>query len=380
MIDQIKKIFKKNYQSINRIEIDTKKLCSNFEYLQSLQKDAILFPVLKSNAYGHGLQGIAKMINKLNTPMVAIDSFVEYQYIKKYSHKKVLVLSEMFKENYRFFDFHISSFCIYNFSTLQYFCQLKKKIKIHLFLNTWMNREGVDEKDLREILELLKNNSKITLEWVCSHLAGADESDGKSMEAQIQKFKNLYEKIKEAWFSPQYRHIGASAGLLKIRDNFFNAYRPWIAFYWYNPLEKDDKFYAFGEKLQPVLSVYSHIVSIHKNLFIWEKVGYNGTFLLEKKSNIASIPFGYFEGLDRRLSNNGFVKYKWTYISYVGRISMNISSFDFWEREVFVWDEIEIISTNKEDKNSIENIAKNIGTISYEILVRFQTQIKRVYK
>jgi alanine racemase len=136
MIDQIKKIFKKNYQSINRIEIDIKRLCNNFSYLQSLQKNAILFPVLKSNAYGHGLQGIAKMIDKLDTPIVAVDSFIEYQYIKKYSHKRVLVLSEMFKENYNFFDFKRSSFCIYNFSTLEFLVNLRKKIKIHIFLNT----------------------------------------------------------------------------------------------------------------------------------------------------------------------------------------------------------------------------------------------------
>jgi alanine racemase len=76
MIDKMRKIFKKKYISLNRIEIETKRLYHNFEYLQSLQEKATLFPVLKSNAYGHGLQGIAKMIDKLETPMVAIDSLV----------------------------------------------------------------------------------------------------------------------------------------------------------------------------------------------------------------------------------------------------------------------------------------------------------------
>jgi alanine racemase len=109
-------------------------------------------------------------------------------------------------------------------------------------------------------------------------------------------------------------------------------------------------------------------------------VGYNGTFLLEKKSNIASIPFGYFEWLDRRLSNNGFIQCKGEYILYAGRISMNIACLDFWDQEVFIWDEVKIISQEKEDKNSIENIAKSIKTISYEILVKLQIQIKRVYK
>ncbi len=380
MIDQIRKIFKKKYISLNRIEIDTKRLCYNFEYLQSLQEKATLFPVLKSNAYGHGLEGIAKMIDTLETPMVAIDSFIEYQYIKKYSHKNILVLSEMFSWNYKFFDFKKTSFCIYNLTTLEFLVNLRKKIKIHLFLNTWMNREWMDEKELWTALEILKKNPKIILEWVCSHLAGADEIETTSMDLQIARFKYLYTLIEKYWFSPQYRHTWASAGLLKIRDDFFNAFRPGIAFYWYNPLERWDNFYELGEKLQPALSIYSHIVSVHKNLSKGEKVGYNGTFSLEKPWNIASIPFGYFEWLDRRLSNNGFVQYKNNYISYAGRISMNISCLDFCNTEVVCGEEIKIISDEKEDKNSIINISKDIGTISYEILVRLQTQIKRIYK
>lgn len=380
MIDQIRKIFKKKYTSLNRIEIDTKRLCDNFNYLQSLQEKATLFPVLKSNAYGHGLQGIAKMIDTLETPMVAIDSFIEYQYIKKYSHKNILVLSEMFSWNYKFFDFKKTSFCIYNLSTLEFLVNLRKKIKIHLFLNTWMNREWMDEKELWTALEILKKNKKIILEWVCSHLAGADEIDRKSMDLQIARFKQIYALIEKYWFFPKYRHIWASSGLLKIRDNFFNAYRPWIAFYWYNPLEKWDKFYNLGERLQSALSVYSHIVSVHKSLSIWEKVGYNGTFSLKNLWNVASIPFGYFEGLDRRLSNNGFVKYKDEYISYAGRISMNISCLDFWDHDVDIDDQVQIISKEKGDKNSVINISKDIGTITYEILVKLQIQIKRVYK
>jgi len=380
MIDTLKNIFRPNYKSINRIEIDTKKLYKNFHYLQSLQKEATLFPVLKSNAYGHGLKQMAQIIDKLATPFVCVDSFVEYQHIKKYSQKKILILSEMFYENYRFFDFKRTSFCVYNISTLNFLVWLKKKIRIHLFLNTGMNREGMDEKDLKEALEVLKQKKHIILEWVCSHLAGADEIDGKSMTYQIERFKSYYSQIEWVWFSPQYRHIGASAWLLKIRDTFFNAYRPWIAFYGYNPLEKWDPFFSVWEKLIPFLSVYSHIVVKHNSLWEWEKVGYNGIFTIPEKSTIASIPFGYFEGLDRRLSNNGFVKYKGEYIPYAGRVSMNISSLDFWNKEIWIWEEVEIISAKREDKNSIENIAYSIWTISYEVLVRFQSQIKRIYK
>ena len=95
---------------------------------------------------------------------------------------------------------------------------------------------------------------------------------------------------------------------------------------------------------------------------------------------IATIPVGYYEGIDRRLSNKGFVKVNEIFCPIVGRISMNITTIDVSEiPEIKIGDEVIVISRNKQDKNSIENISKTIDeTIPYEIVVHIPSQLRRV--
>jgi alanine racemase len=84
-----------------------------------------------------------------------------------------------------------------------------------------------------------------------------------SMSEQIDLFKQMYYTILEYGHTPKWRHIGASAGLLKMEDDFFNAYRPGLALYGYNPLSPADPYFDQGEKLQPALSLSSVIVSLN---------------------------------------------------------------------------------------------------------------------
>jgi alanine racemase len=77
---------------MNKIYVHSKNILSNYKYLKSLQPNAELFPVLKSNAYGHGLEIVAKILNKTDAPYIVVDSFPEYQIVKDNSKKKILVL------------------------------------------------------------------------------------------------------------------------------------------------------------------------------------------------------------------------------------------------------------------------------------------------
>ena len=122
-----------------------------------------------------------------------------------------------------------------------------------------MNREGIQEKNLGKFLEMLKKFPKITLDGVMSHFHSADENKN-SINEQIKIFKKFYEKILSAGFSPKWKHIGASAGILQMEDNLFNAFRPGIILYGYNPLE----FEIPGKTniLSPALSLISKIITL----------------------------------------------------------------------------------------------------------------------
>lgn len=91
----------------------------NLSYLQSLHPHDLIIPVLKSNAYGHGLKELCQILQHTQTNMVAVDSFPEYQIVKKHTSKKVLILGETDVRNYKYFNWKRASFAVYNISTLQ---------------------------------------------------------------------------------------------------------------------------------------------------------------------------------------------------------------------------------------------------------------------
>ncbi|MDR2190583.1 MAG: alanine racemase [Candidatus Peribacteria bacterium] len=222
----IKNLFKPKVAPMNIIHLDKKALLDNFVYLKTLKPQARLFPVVKSNAYGHGLDQILQIYKKIDVPYLVVDSFPEYNIIARHSKHHILVLGETFSQNYKEFDLKRTTFAVYNAETLHGLAKLKKKLNIHLFLNTGMNREGIQPSNLVNILETLKSFPQLTVEGVMSHFHSADSVQSTGMQEQIEQFKTMYYQILEYGHTPKWRHIGASAGLLKMEDDFFNAYRP----------------------------------------------------------------------------------------------------------------------------------------------------------
>jgi len=369
----LRKIFNPRVDPINRILIYSKNIHSNLSYLQELQAKSSIFPVLKSNAYGHGLLQMTKILRKTNIPYIAIDSFPEYQIVKKYSDKKILLLWETNFKNYKKFDLSRTTFCVYNLETINYLAKLNKKIKIHLFLDTWMHREWVNQKELKNILEFLKDYPKLIVEWVMSHLHSADSLDHNSIQAQIDLFKKMYHLIIDYGHNPQWRHLWNSAWLFKIQDDFFNAYRPWLALYGYSPLSETDPYYKFTEKLKPALEIYSKITALHQ-LSKWDWVSYNHKRFAEKNTFVASIPFGYTEWLPRSASNKIYFRQNRAYFPQIGTICMNLCSIEVSNKSSIL-DNIELIWLAW--KNSLYHLSKASDKIIYEILVWLDRNIRR---
>ena len=133
-----------------------------------------------------------------------------------------------------------------------------------------------------------------------------------------------------------------------------------------------------GVNLKPVLEMKTIITGI-KKIRKGDAVGYNNTFVAKEDMTIATIPVGYNEGVDRRLSNKGYMKVSGILCPIIGRVSMNITIIDVSKiNGVKIADEVIVLSSNKQDKNSIENITKDCETISYEIAVHIPPHLKRV--
>jgi len=379
MINFFRQLLKPKYETLNKIEIDAKKIIANFNYLKERQGSAKIFPVLKSNAYGHGLKEMCLILNQTDAPMVIVDSFPEAQIAWRYFKEKVLILGEMPLKAYSYCDFKRTEFVIYNSETLKHLSRYGKRAKIHLFVNSGMNREGI--KDLARFIELNKNYlDKVDLTGLCSHLASADEQSILN-QTQETAFIDSLDILRSAGYFPRWIHLGNSAGLLSLRNKLLTAYRPGLALYGYNPFSDSEKSeFEKNKQLQPALKVISRIVSIQKVLPD-EPVSYNESYHAAKETNIAIIPFGYFEGLDRRLSNKAeFLVLSlnsaiWTPIA--GKVCMNLTCLDVDGRTVQKGDPVIIVSDQVKDKNSVLNLSRLMNTIPYEFLVRLQPSVRR---
>ncbi|HUT21904.1 MAG TPA: alanine racemase [Candidatus Bipolaricaulota bacterium] len=365
--------FERQVATLSRVEILSANILHNFDYFQKENPQAKIFPVLKSNAYGHGLKEVTQILEKRGVEYYVVDSYYEALQIREVTNRKILLIGYTKPENYKNFKWKNLSIAIFDSGSLKAIGNLGKKINIHLFINTGMNREGISMDDLPLYLAELKKYSRINLEGVCSHLADADNEDQSFTESQRQKFSQALTIIEKEGFNPKYRHISATGGSFRIKNPEINAIRLGIGLYGYNPIK------PFDANLRPALRLISTIVSV-QSLSEGEKVSYNCAFSADKPIKIGILPVGYYEFLDRRLSNLGKVKYENDFLPIVGRVCMNLTAIDLKDHNLKIGDEITIISEHPRDLNSVDSITQQINTISYEILVRVNSSIRRKIK
>jgi alanine racemase len=377
MLDSIRQLIKPKYRPLNRIEIFKKNILDNYKYLKSQSGKAEIWPVLKANAYGHGLKEMCRILNKSKAKMVVVDSFPEAQIAYKKFHGQVLILSEMPLRAYSYCNLKRTEFCVYNNSTLQYLSKLNKNIKIHLFVNTGMNREGIGDLDifLNENKDYL---SQVEIVGFCSHFSAADESL-ETIKKQEQEFWRKLDTLKKNNIFPTKVHLGNSAAIFFCHDQRLTAFRAGLALYGYNPLNLNHPNYQKAENLKPALRLSSTVACL-QNIKKGDSVSYNGRYQANEDARVAIIPFGYFEGLSANWENIRFYienKNKNYYADTIGRICMNICCLDCHHNPISVGDSVELISPDKNKENSLANLAIKTRTMSYEILAKLQSGINK---
>ncbi len=376
----LRQLLKPKYPTLNRIEIKAEAIRQNLEFLQARQPQARIIPVLKSNAYGHGLKEICLILNQAKVPMIAIDSFPEAQIAYRYFHGKILLIGEMPIAAYRYLRWPRTEICVYNSLTLRALAALGVRARIHLFVNSGMNREGI--KNLPAFWQAHADCwPRLDIKGLCSHLAAA-EDDGRLNQQQAEKFFQDLKFLQTQGCNPELVHLGNSAGVFALADPRLTAFRPGLAIYGYNPFAENSSYFAEAQALRPALRLISTVVSV-QNIKQGEIVSYNAGYQASQDTQIAVIPFGYCEGLDRRLSNQADFQLlsfgQKRRVHLAGRVCMNLCCLDAGrEAPAAPGDEVELISPNREDFNSLENLAKQQGSIPYELLVKLQANIRRI--
>ncbi len=377
MLDKIKNYKKSKYETLNTIEINKSKLLHNLHILQEQRPKSQIIPVLKANAYGHGLMEICQILkNKVKT--VAVDSFPEVQVAYKYFKGKVLIMGEMSLDVYKYTKLKQTEFYVYNYSTLRHLAlKFGKKAKIYLFVNTGMNREGI--KDLNTFLnDNTHYLNKVDVIGLASHLSSA-ETLSDFNNKQEENFNKALEIMKKNGYKGLRTHLGNSAGVFTLKGRY-SAYRAGIGFYGYNILSSEHEKHKEANNLKPVLKVLSKIVAI-QDIKTNEVVSYNENFITKKNTKIGVIPFGYSEGLPRALSNTFQVKIKDEngsfYVKISGDVCMNLTCLDLKDKDIKVGKQVEVISSNKNDLNTFKEVSNLSNTIIYEPLIRLASNIRR---
>ena len=346
------------------IELKQAALLHNVQELQKLAPELTIAPVLKSNAYGHGLTHIAEILDQEpSIPFFCIDSYYEAQLLRNHGVRKPLLIvgysptATILKNALP----HIS-FVIGSLTQLEELWKGRSHALLHVKFDTGMHRQGIVFEERDEAHAFL---TKLNIQGILSHLADAETPGSKITNAQIQKWNTIAEQ-----FDVPYKHLSNSAGLAHTDRIHATTFRVGKALYGFNPGN-------LNRELKPVLSLHSTITEL-RTVTAGEAVGYNGTFITTRATRIATIPVGYFEGLDKRLRNRGYVKIGEQFAPLIGKVSMNISLVDVTDLpEVTVGTRTTLISDRAEDLNSIKTIAQTCETIPSDILVHIPAHLRR---
>lgn len=376
MLNLIKRILGREYHFLNTIQISRSKLVQNYSYLRSLSPTLAIAPVLKSNAYGHGLVEIGKIVGSLKPPFICVDSLHEAYRLQKAGIKtSILIMGYINPHNLRFKRLPFS-YAVYDLDYLQQIHRFQPDAPVHLKVDTGMHRMGIPVDSLSEVVQWIRQTGNVKVQGLMSHLATTNDHRNPQLKLQLRNFNAARNLLQKYQIRPKWLHLGASEAILnpKIRiqlTKLSNLIRAGKSFYGYPTAAND-------QGLSPALELITTIAQI-KQLRRGEEVGYDGTFVAKKDSTIAVLPIGYFDGVDRRLSNKGRVLINGRICPIIGRVSMNITMVDVSKvHTISIGDTAVIISSNPTEPNSLVNIAKSCDTIPPEILIHLDSSIRRV--
>lgn len=374
--DKLLSSFAKSFTVYNEIKLYSTALLNNVSVLSKLSPQNNIIPVLKSNAYGHGLPEIAKILKARKFPYIAVDGYFEAIAIHEVSNQPVLVMGAIAPDNFNRINPKNCAFVVHDKQTIEAMGVSRKKFTLHLEIETGMSRHGVDPSKVLDYVNLINSFSNLKLEGVMSHLADADNPEDDFTENQTIVFDNCVGQIINSGVQLKWVHIAQSAGLSKVKSKYANATRTGIALYGMNPLEKKDKNFEKYTDLEPVLELVSTVTKIQK-ISYGTSVGYGRTFVAGKDTGIAVLPLGYYEGIPRELSNKGYIEINGKLHKIAGRVCMNITMIDVGTSEVKIGDKAVIISNNKNSPISAESICKRNNMFIYSYLTSLNQNIRR---
>lgn len=361
------------------VTIDRAALAHNLACIRSHVGDAKVMPILKANAYGHGLVETARLFEALGADCLGLAYLEEGIALRRAGiTAPILILGGLLGRQIPLFLEHDLILTASSLDKLEAIeaCAAERGVtaRVHLKFDTGMERIGVHWYNAPALLERSLTCEHVRIEGVYSHFASADEADLDRTRLQLERFLEICRFWEDRGLPVPTRHIANSAGLLQLPECHLDMVRPGILTYGVYP----SPFVPKILDVQPALSWTTQVVYF-KVVKAGNAVSYGGTWAPQDWTRVVTLPVGYGDGYPRRMSGRADVAIHGKRYPVVGMICMDQILVDIGRDSAYNGDVVTLLGRNGDAHITVEDLAQWTGTIPYEILTGINTRVPRTY-
>lgn len=359
--------------------ISLSRLRANLAAIKAHAAPAQVMPVLKANAYGHGLAAVARCLAPQADAfgVALVEEGIELRRLG--IRNPILVLGGTWTRQIPLFLEHDLALTVPSLARLgdveEAAAALGRTARVHLKVDTGMERIGVHHYNAEGLLEKAARASHVVVEGIYSHLANADAADLAHARLQLERFAEVLRFYERRSLPCPTRHLANSAALLRLPEATLDLVRPGILLYGVYPYPDAPRAIA----VRPALSWRSRVVYF-KVVEPDSPVSYGSTWRSDHRVRVVTVPVGYGDGYFRSMSNRAWVVLRGARHRQVGRICMDQMMVDIESASAWNGDEVILIGEQDGARVSVEELAEWAGTIPYEILTAINGRVPRIYE
>ncbi|MCR9173560.1 MAG: alanine racemase [bacterium] len=380
--------------SFSQITLNKSALEHNVRFIRSeIGPEAEFVSVVKGNAYGHGIHSFVPLLSEIGVRSFAVFNSDEANEIiaTGVPFDRLMIMGAVLDEDLHWIIEKGIECFVFTQNRLLRGIEVAKKLgksfRVHVEIETGMNRTGYDETKWLEVCDILHaHRDHLIVEGICTHLAGAEEiSNYVRIQQQLEKFEAAKKLFEEKHIRPKSAHIACSAGVINYPETIGNLARVGILQYGFWPSKEAKMGWLAKNKttqdpLVRVIEWSSYVMSI-KEVGANEYVGYGLSFLTETPMRIATVPVGYSNGYSRALSNRGKVLVRGKRVDVIGIVNMNLLMMDVTNiPEIEEGDEVVLIGNQGDQEISVASFSDFSSLLNYQLLTRLPERISRTIK
>ena len=361
------------------VEVDLPRLSGNYRAIQAHVGDALVMPILKANAYGHGLVEVAKHLGGIGIDRIGVAYLEEGLLLRGAGIQvPILVLGGILGSQVPVFLQNELSLTAASQEKLQQIDDAAAAMgvtpKVHLKIDTGMERVGVHYYSAEPFMEAALKCRHLEVEGIFSHFASADAADLTSANLQLERFLEVLKFYDDRGLPTPIRHIANSGAVLQLPASYLDMVRPGIVLYGVYPSAEVQQTIP----VRPALSWKSRLVYF-KVVQPGHPVGYGSTWQSDHQVRVVTVPVGYGDGYFRSMSGQAQALLGGMRYPVVGMISMDQIMINIEWDSAYNGDEVVLVGEMAGERISVEDLAAWAGTIVDEILTNINTRVPRVY-